>query len=54
MAVSHYLMESRRAYDTAMNYSNSRAPFVDRNKIFEDKRKEILKAKAESAALEYI
>lgn len=54
MDISHFLIESRRAYDPAINYSNSRAPFVDKNKIFEDKRKEFLKEKAERAATEYI
>lgn len=54
MDVSNFLIESRRAYDPAINYSDSRAPFIDKNKIFEDKRKELLKQKAESAASEYI
>lgn len=50
MAISNYLIESRREYDPAINYSNSRAPFVDRNKIFAEKMDALIKQKAESAA----
>ncbi len=54
MAISHYLIESRRAYDPAINYSNSRAPFVDRNKMFAEKMDELIKQKAESIANEKV
>lgn len=54
MAISNFLIESRRAYDPAINYKNSRAPFVDRNKLFAEKLDAFIRQKAENTATQNI